>query len=756
MKKMLYMVPVFVFLLSACSGIGGSSDDHSEFTDLSIREQVSGTIETVGEVDWYRFRAVESNNVLQVSCTSETLRPDVDLLVSVFQMDEAGNKSRLYADHAPDGGLAPANITLHTYIDQPKDIYISVRDLKDNDASDNPYYLSVDFSGVAEENDNFTTASTVTVNSDDSVSDSIGYVGDVDCFQFASSGGIYDVHVEFLPFSDTSVQLSIDLYNSTGERVSTQTSSNRTSFHLIHYLPEGNYYIHVDDYGMDNFDTASTYQVQVNSVESSEQGGNDTIESATPVTIDEYDSDYSIEGSIDYAEDQDWFALSLPPAGDGFRVLDLRFLSLANCEFLINVMDENNTPLLSHTYKGLSDQYQTWLKLPDNSCFLMVQPAPAANFEELSPYELTVQIKNVVDTAEVSPNENDSIETSDELTATSDPLSATNGKIGYRGDVDWYHISIPPHTAPQVLEVFLSVPLSDVEYALSVIGTNLEEKIYNSTPDTVPTNLKTSFLIPENEETERYSFRVGDFQDDDGDEVVYSIRVDLKDIPDTLPELSEDAAPYGETIEYVNQATLQDDGIVTLEYNPVTRKSFGYTSTFLDVETAVVEENTPETGQTKITFPWLAGYVDYQGDQDFFQIDFQPLDTSDNWYYEISVDFYAPASSVEYVWKFYPDRNDNQVLAERASGYDGFIASAGDTNTEEETITLSTPSASDEPFWLNHSWQGTSFFSISDFNYMYTESGVENPNPDNDWGEYGTSPYYMKVTLIYHSGESRP
>jgi hypothetical protein len=111
---------------------------------------------------------------------------------------------------------------------------------------------------------------------------------------------------------------------------------------------------------------------------------------------------------------------------------------------------------------------------------------------------------------------------------------------------------------------------------------------------------------------------------------------------------------------------------------------------------------------------------------------------------------------VEYVWKFYPDRNDNQILADRSSGYDGFIASAGDLDTDEQTVDVTTPAAGDEQFWVGHSWQSPSYFSISDFNYLSDLEGNENPEPDDDWGRYDEAPYYFRVTLVYHPGESHP
>jgi len=751
-----YISILFLFFLS-CNGVGESSrDEGAGFQEIAIRQRMSGTISTEGEVDWYHFRAVEANTILQVRCSSETIRPDVDLLVTVYQLDSQGNRIRVYADHAPDNGVNPADLTLNVYIDQPKDIYIAVRDLLDDDASGNSYYLYVDFAEMPEENASFTQALSLNIDSDTCPSDSIGTIGDIDCFRFLSQGGVYDLHVEFSPFPDTQVQLSVDLYNDEGSRIGSQSAPDMRTHHLTHYLPEGEYFVQIDDFGRDHFDQASIYSVCVNRVSNVESNGNDTQDSAVQVNLPAFTMETEITGSLDYSEDMDWYQIDMPDASSGFRVLDLAFTGTADIEYLVNVVNGDSETVLSHIFRGGSSEYRTRVKLEAGNYYLMIQPRTGQASFQTAPYTATVRVLNVQDDADALPNENDTIITADQLNPTSDPASATTGKIGYRGDVDWYYVNITAHTQPQILEVFLAAPISLVEYALSVMNTQLEKKIYKMKGETRATNLKTSLLIPGNDGDVIYSFKVHDFQDDDGDDISYDIRVDLKDIPLSLPVLTADTPPFGETVEYYIESAESSTESVTLEYNAVTRKTFYVNTSLLNVEGAVISENTPETGETTITFPWIAGYVDYQGDQDWFKIDFSPLDDSDNWYYEIRADFYAPSSDIEYVWKFYPDRNDNSILADQISDYDGFVASAGDTSTTEEAINIVTPAADDDAFWVGRSWQGQSFFSISDFNYLGDLEGNENLEPDDDWGSYGIAPYYLKVTLVYHPGESSP
>ena len=744
-------------IVLACSGSEGDSylGLGTGVQELTAGKRVTGAINSEGDVDWYHYRAVEANNVLQVRCTSETLRSDVDLLVSLYQLDDNEDKVLIYADHAPEDALAPADLTLNTYIDQPRDIYISVRDLMDDDASNNPYYISVDFSGSPEGNENFAQASVLSINSDDCPSDKISFVGDIDCYTFTSTGGIYDVAIDYSPFPDTQVQLCVDLYDGNGELVDSRSIANAQTCHLVHYLGSGEYFVQIDDYGRDHFDNASTYQVCVNSAEGSEENENDSLEDATLLVATEYDREYVLSGEIEYFLDQDWYRISPPEETSGFKVMNLSFSADTQVEYAITIMDEDEEEMLAHDYRGGSEQYQTQIKLDDGEYYLKIQASHGEQIISGAPYTATITMHDISDEAEVPPNDNDSISTADPLFPTSDPAGATSGKIGYRGDADWYSLTIPAHAQPRVLEVFFAAPISQVEYAVYIMGSSLEKTLVNTNASTTASDLKTSLIVPANDESAVYSFKVGDYQDDDGDDAVYTIRVDLKDIPEVLPAVAAGSPPFGSSIEYYCEITEPQTPSVELQYNAVTQEHYGYDTELLNFSGAAVVADMPEAGLTTLTFPWIAGYIDYQGDQDFFQIDFQPRDSSDEWYYELSVELYAPASDVEYVWKFYPDRNDNEALAYTTSDYDGYIACAGDTGLDSATLNITTPDAGDDMFWVGDLWQGPAYFSISDFNYLMTPEGDENELGDDDWGGE-SAPYYFRVTLVYHPGVSNP
>ena len=168
-----------------------------------------------------------------------------------------------------------------------------------------------------------------------------------------------------------------------------------------------------------------------------------------------------------------------------------------------------------------------------------------------------------------------------------------------------------------------------------------------------------------------------------------------------------------------------------------------------------ITENPDQT--RTIVFPWIAGYIDFQGDQDWYAIDLGPwmeagvaMDTS--WYYDIQIELHmeSPGGDVEYVWKFFRDMNGNQILVDRPQDSDGFFASAGDGDLGPQAMDITTPEPTgDDPFWVGDEWQGRFYISMSDFNFVGSEL------PDDDWG-YEGKPYYIRMTLVYHPGQSHP
>ena len=769
MKKLYVLITVMFFIVS-CSSFddGGSSGG---MTELSLGETVSGSIASVGEVDWYHYRTVDANNVLQVSCSSNTYRPDVELLATVYEEDAAGNKVRLYGDHAIEGSQLPADMTLNVYINQPKDIYIAVRDLMDDEADDNPYYVSINFAQAAEGNDNFTQAVPITVDDPATCQDdAISSIGDIDVFTFeVADAGAYSIDIPFNPFDGgTEVELSIDLYDSDGVLVASLDRVQSHNYNMLPYLVPGDYFIVINDYGRDDFDPSSTYSVCVSSTESEELNANDETGTAQEMTYDAVTQTFSAAGSLDYLSDQDWYSLPLDSiATTGFKVLQVTFDDgdeVTDFSYQVDVSDDAATSILSHEFTGGSAAYYAQVKAGTGDHMILVSAAEGETVIQQQPYTLSVQVLDIDDPAEAAPG-NDTITTAEVLTPSANPADASIGKIGYRGDVDWFSVDVTNTVGtPHILEVYLDTDgaSSLVEYYVSVMRDDVITKMFDTNGSDGGTELKTSIYVPTSSAgTLTYYFRVCDYQGDDGDgNVDYRIRTNITEIPAALPADSVVASGDRIYFDEITERGTASAETVYLELNSLVQKTYLADTTqfkFFTGEAAAGVTRTPNAdGTTTITFPWVAGYIDYLGDQDWFKMSLSDLDNNgdESWYYDISVEMHvdAPGDSVEYIWKLYRDYNDsgvsNGILVDVAGDSDGFFASDGDDTTTISGFDLTTPGAGEE-FWAGDEWEGNFYFSISDFNFVNAD------HPDDDWGYTGV-PYYFRVTLVYHPGVSYP
>ena len=553
MKRFCIFAALFFLFFLSCAE--NPPQNENGVTELSLRQRVSGAISAPGEVDWYHYRAVEANNLLQVNCSSNTSRSDVELLVTVYQENPEGRRVRLYADHAPEDSQLPADIKMNIYIDTPKDIYISVRDLMDDESSDYPYYLSIDFANGSEGNENFAQAIPLICDDPESChTDFIDSIGDVDCYRFdAPEDGIYAISVDFSPFPGGSdVALSIDLYDLNGILRETLSLPQQENYQLLPYLEAGKYYVLIDDYGRDDFDTASSYRICVASVSSHEENEDDAMENAAPMAYEPSTYTYSVTGSLDYSEDRDWYRLSLEDIDAvGFKVLSISLddmdEGIKNFTYQINCQDSERRVLLSHNYPGGSSAYRNQIRAGEGDHYLTIQAAPGHLIAQSAPYRVSVQVLDIIDIAEeivkyTDPNTgvpatgNDRIDTADILVSG----HTSQGKIGYRGDEDWYAITLDDTSKPQILEVFLDTGSQPtcVDYYLSIMRDYVIQKAYKSTGADEPVELKMGLLIPaiESPVPVTYYMRVCDYQGDDGDGMIpYRITANLREIPDSLP-----------------------------------------------------------------------------------------------------------------------------------------------------------------------------------------------------------------------------
>jgi hypothetical protein len=185
MKRLIFILPMLLLLVACGSGSKGSSDE-SGARALQANEPAAGEISKVGDVDWYTYQVTAPDTLLQIFCNSQTLRPDVDLLMSVYEEDADGNKVRLFGTHAAEGAAVPAELQINLFVGEPKEIFIAVRDLKDDEASkDETYYVRVTEAEAADGNETFAQADQLVIDDETSCKeDNIGDVGDTDCYTF--------------------------------------------------------------------------------------------------------------------------------------------------------------------------------------------------------------------------------------------------------------------------------------------------------------------------------------------------------------------------------------------------------------------------------------------------------------------------------------------------------------------------------------------------------------------------------------------
>ncbi len=764
--KRLGLLIILVMLLGGCWGSSSDSEDEASTTELSLNRTVTGNIGETGEVDWYHYRVVEANSVLKVSCSGKVMRPEVDLLVTVYEEDADGHKTRLYAEHAMEDSQLPADITIYVYIDQPKDIYIAVRDLLDDEASSQPYYLTIDYQTPAEGNESFAQASPLVVDDPGSCqTDHIGAIGDLDCFRFDTPGsGIYAVKVNFMPFAGgTDVDLALELYDNDGELLESLSGNPGNFFQMLPYLNEGRHYIVVKDKDNNSFDSASHFEVCVESVPVDEIYQNDTRSEASTMSVDSGTRTFSAEGVIAYTDDRDWYAVPVDSmATSGFKVLNVRFDDTGAdslvFNYQLNLQDAEQNSLFSHNFVSGSSAYLTQIVAGTGDHLLEIKAANGQKNTVQAPYSVSVEVLDIDDPPESRGDGNNTLAAADGLT----PGVAVDGKIAFRGDEDWYRIDVDV-SSPKVLEVFLDTSTAGrVEHYLSLMRDGVIQKTHDADGTDGATELKASVWVPKGSgepPIATYLIKVCDYQNDEGDDVPYTLQANVRDIPAAVPNIPAATGPvyFDEISERTDPAAVE----IELETTSLVQAKFNANTNLLDYRyggPGIAQVLNPD-GTTTVNFPWIAGYIDYKGDQDWFQIAMQTLDPGnpdDDWYYDIEVRLVSGAGTdIEYVWKFYRDRNNNNLLVDRPTTNDGFMGFVGDQDPiDTGVIDIDTQPLADD-LWIGEPWSGNFYFAVSDFNYVKLPDTLDiNPRPDDDWGH--SPAYYFKVTLVYHPGVSEP
>lgn len=802
MKKYCLVLLILLGLMGlyGCGAGSSESDDEgsSGIRELTENETVTADIETEGDVDWYSFNAVEVNRTLSVNCSGTYGNSPVDFMMTIYEQDDDGNMVPLFGRSAAEDAALAADLEILVAIDEPKQIYIAVRDFLDDDASDRIHYeLEAHYTTDATDTGTFAQAQEIEVDAATCQYDSISQIGEVNTYRFdIETEGVYQLIAQY-NVSDTStvdVNLGIELYDDTGQLVYQYKGSRPSdlSYAVLVHLVSGSYFVVIDDQGRNDTDTAN-YTICVNSVSVSEMAVNDALADAQENTPDA--DGYVLDGTLEYYQDEDWYLLDVPEAsGTAFQNIIIQFArdmtelpdSLSQLTYpgtyQITLQDSEGNVLHQFSQSvTVSDTYSVQIAAGiGEQHYITVQPVIGGQMVEALPYQLRVQLVEV----------NDENENGDEVTVLDPAGETVTGKISTLADVDKFQISVDNTTQPKVVELYFdTTEASMVDYSLYVQLPD-EDLPYVITDTNGSENgadegdhFKTSYYLPAGATSaSEIDIDVRDHQNNDGSDVEYTLTVDVLDVPTgSLPTVSGivTTTPVYNS-EPAERADSSARTVTVVEYDSEGQPEFQANTTLLNVD--ALDSNNQWQSE------WIAGFVDYDGDRDLYQLIVDDItqaeDAPEEWYFDIQVEFYAAASTVEYGWALFRDRQPNDVLLERTfwgdtSGtvyeYDtdaeGIIACWSDMEIAQETQHITIPRAEDGDFWIGYGWSSSRYyFSIQDFNRAnesvtydsVSESYVATPNqvPDNDWGNTNSSPtvapYYFQVTVTFHPGCETP
>lgn len=745
-----------------------SDDEKSSERTLTKNESMSGVINPTADIDWYRIN-VEEPGLIAINVFNETLRYDVDVLATVYEKEANGQLVRLAADHFPENNSSSSSLTINVNATQARPLYVAVRDLNDDDASNTEHYsISYDTAAPEDNNGTFSNATQITPNGS-CHTDSIGTVGDVDVMHFSlAESGVVELVAHFNAFaSGTSVTPKVSLFDSQGTLIRSTAQPVNSDYRLVESLPAGDFYWLIHDQGKDNFDTASTFEMCVSRVATAEVSQNDSQENATVLSGDGF---YQISGSLDYAGDEDWSQLNSGATPPSIQVLQIEFdpseANGCNAWYLLEVVDSNDVVLFSKEYSTETGPRTAHIKVATSGQHFVRVTAVDDHICSLDgtvgmPYSATVTSINVTDDAELNGG-NNTINDAIELDETANLESSA--LISYVGDTDWYRITVPAdHAQDQVLEIFVETDNpTPVEYLITVF--HMDELLDTFTTQgsgEYPLSFKTSYFIPSKVTNTNadYFVKVVDLQSDEADiDNLYSIRSNIVPVQTQAPAAdagrASNASYFSETAE--KALAVDNDTSIELVVDASDHRDYGVNTTALSPSAEQLATMVTAEGDTlTVNLPWQSGYVDFYEDRDWFLLDIPRIytnagGTDATWYVDIKINLVVPApgSLVEYAWGLYRDASDNRVVNEW-QGDDGIIASNGDTSAAVSALDLTTPAADADPMWISHTRATVPYYlSVSDIINQSTQLA------DNDWAY--DAPYYVSVQLVYHSGVAQP
>jgi hypothetical protein len=807
MKKICFLV-LILFCLAACGGGGDSESSDSRTRELALDETASDKIDEVGEVHMYHFHADtdDSGRILRVNLSGTHPYSPVDFMLTIYRKDENGDLSTIFGESAGEEVRAEADINIDIPIVGATDLYMAVRDFKDDEASDLvSYRLTATYAGEIQPNDSPEQAIELQVGADNCYAEeSIFPESDEDYYRFTISGdnpaGVYRVTVQYNLSGSTPmpVNLDLELYNGQGRLVQQFKGSKPADnvYVLLPYLEGGVYSLVVADQGRDD-ESQHHYSICIEPISASEVQENDTSDETTHIESG------PLTGSLEYIQDEDWYEFEIAEAeGDAFQIIRIDLSSnfggpvpdalrgqAEPAKYRISVLNGNQEPI--HIYDQsvlVSEPQSVVVEGNAGTNYIMVKPVYSDQMLMALPYQLTLEQTSISDPGEADDPAN-ILESGNEETVT--------GKIYKVGDQDTY-IADERNADPKILEVDLTTngAPSQVSYAVKIQydgQTRLLRDTNGTSVEDGGTHCKTSIYLPPapaGAEERQVRLTVIDDQNNDGDDVVYNMTVRLMDIPGSLPSNSPGGVSTPQYFNEIDERVANDTNsneVTVIEYNNDIQPQFKANTDRLRAGSS----GWTTSSENEYTSPWIAGYVDYDGDRDLFELNLDDITQGvETWYCDIKIQMVAQGGPVEYSWTLFRDSAPaNDVLVERTylenvgtefefehfPDGGGIVASWADTEITPDEINMTIPDdlPDDEKrdindplyniekkFWIGKDSRGSKFYlSINDFNraILDAENRAPNQTPDNDWGYASTvGPYYFQVTVTYHGDRGCP
>lgn len=338
-----------------------SSTDAATSTTCTIilGQQITGFIYPSGNHDWYHVKVdqIPPRALLQVTAGYKAPESPVTLQVLLFQGDAAGTATALRnlgtaSDQKPLGAPSPVNVVAR--ISQPGDYYVLLQD--DTSDNDDPqhgdadakhaYTLTASVSSDPDQNEPNDTPATATVISLSGGSGSSTGVlatnGDVDVYAVDVPTNLAPPHRSVLyvgidapevdPPSQVRLSYRIDLEGTdggapvAGGQVPTPVGEQKVS--TARLVPAaGRYLVTVTGYKQHPEDPDAPgdprlqYTVTVKLMDDLDTNEpNDTVQTATPVSLGSVGASQTLEGRIGYIPDFDWYAVSVPGSSQNTRI----------------------------------------------------------------------------------------------------------------------------------------------------------------------------------------------------------------------------------------------------------------------------------------------------------------------------------------------------------------------------------------------------------------------------------------------------